>query len=111
MKQLDGVLAVHELHVWRLNQQKTLASAHITVSETQLSAFQALAKTVMECFHAYGIHGVTLQPELALRATAPVNEGAEPGDGSRDFRERTSGDSVCIFRCEAEGCVSPSYRD
>ena len=65
MRQLDGVLAVHELHVWRLNQQKTLASAHITVSVTQLSDFQKLAKTVTECFHAYGIHGVTLQPELA----------------------------------------------
>jgi len=65
IEELDGVLAVHELHVWRLNQQKTLASAHITVSVTQLSDFQKLAKTVTECFHAYGIHGVTLQPELA----------------------------------------------
>ena len=26
--------------------------------------FTKLAKTVNECFHAYGIHSVTLQPEL-----------------------------------------------
>lgn len=111
MKQLDGVLAVHELHVWRLNQQKTLASAHITVSENQLTDFQALAKIATECFHAYGIHGVTLQPELAPRMIAILNEGADPGGSSADLRERRSGDSTCVLRCGADGCVSPSCCD
>ncbi|KAI6787209.1 zinc transporter 1, partial [Hortaea werneckii] len=111
IEKLDGVLAVHELHVWRLNQQKTLASAHITVSENQLTDFQALAKTATECFHAYGIHGVTLQPELAPRMIAILNEGADPGGSSADLRERRSGDSTCVLRCGADGCVSPSCCD
>ncbi|KAI7212390.1 hypothetical protein KC343_g1622, partial [Hortaea werneckii] len=108
IEKLDGVIAVHELHVWRLNQQKTLASAHITVSETQLKSFQALARSATECFHAYGIHGVTLQPELAPHMIAILNEGAEPGGSSVNLRERRFGDGTCLLRCDAEGCVSPS---
>merc|ERR1712118_167730 len=108
IEKLDGVIAIHELHVWRLNQQKTLASAHITVSETQLKSFQALARSATECFHAYGIHGVTLQPELAPHMIAILNEGAEPGGSSVNLRERRFGDGTCLLRCDAEGCVSPS---
>lgn len=63
--QIPGVLAVHELHVWRLNQQKSLASAHVVISDTDLTTFVATAKIINECFHAYDIHSATLQPELA----------------------------------------------
>lgn len=111
MKQLDGVLAVHEVHVWRLNQQKTLASAHITVSETQLMSFQVLARSATECFHAYGIHSVTLQPELAQPTIATLDEGADLGERSADLRKRRSGGSICVLRCHAEGCVSPTCCD
>ena len=61
--QVPGVLAIHELHVWRLNQRKTLASAHIVVAKSALNDFMGLAQTVNECLHAYGIHSSTLQPE------------------------------------------------
>ncbi|KAG5937441.1 hypothetical protein E4U59_004370 [Claviceps monticola] len=30
---IDGVHSVHELHIWRLNQQKSVATAHIVVDE------------------------------------------------------------------------------
>lgn len=111
MRQLDGVLAIHELHVWRLNQQKILASAHITISDAQLSGFQKLAETVTECFHAYGIHSVTLQPEVAPRTIGTRNGAAEPCDGSADLRERRSGNGVCVLRCNANRCISPSCCD
>merc|ERR1711939_1000809 len=55
--------------------------------------------------------GVTLQPELAPRMIAILNEGADPGGGSADLRERRSGDSTCVLRCGADGCVSPSCCD
>ena len=61
--QVPGVQSVHELHIWRLNQQKTLASVHVIVSDPSVSTFLKTAKTINECFHAYGIHSVTLQPE------------------------------------------------
>ncbi|OJJ07556.1 hypothetical protein ASPVEDRAFT_142590 [Aspergillus versicolor CBS 583.65] len=69
--QIQGIRAVHELHIWRLNQKKSLASAHIVLEDGRAGDFPALAKTVKECFHAYGIHSVTLQPE-----TPVVQKGA-----------------------------------
>ena len=57
---------MHELHIWRLNERKAIASAHIVVANEPLSNSMRLAKTINECFHAYGIHSATLQPELAL---------------------------------------------
>jgi zinc transporter 1 len=65
MEKVPGILSVHELHVWRLNQYKALASAHVTVTDPSLEVFQQQAKTIAECLHAYGVHSVTLQPELA----------------------------------------------
>ncbi|KAF2265327.1 cation efflux family protein [Lojkania enalia] len=63
---VPGVQSVHELHVWRLDQKKVIASAHVVVKEESLSTFMKAAQTVSECLHAYGIHSATLQPELLL---------------------------------------------
>lgn len=65
LESIPGVLAVHELHVWRLNQTKSLASAHVFVRDTDVKEFMGRAKVISECLHAYGIHSATLQPELA----------------------------------------------
>jgi solute carrier family 30 (zinc transporter), member 1 len=65
IEKVPGVLSVHELHVWRLNQHKALASAHVTIADPSLELFQQQAKTINECLHAYGVHSVTLQPEPA----------------------------------------------
>ncbi|KAF2197989.1 cation efflux protein [Delitschia confertaspora ATCC 74209] len=65
MESIPGVLSVHELHVWRLDQRKSIATAHVIVKDESLSAFMQKAQTVSECLHAYGIHSTTLQPELA----------------------------------------------
>ncbi|KAH8430288.1 putative di-, tri-valent inorganic cation transporter [Aspergillus melleus] len=65
LETIPGVLSVHELHIWRLNQQKTLASVHVVVSDPSVSQFLKLTKIINECFHAYGIHSATLQPETA----------------------------------------------
>jgi len=74
--QIPGIRSVHELHVWRLGQHKTVATAHIVVSDPDLAAFMARAQVIGECLHAYGIHSTTLQPELllvpSLQESAPV---------------------------------------
>lgn len=51
-------------HIWRLDQQKTIASAHLVVSDPDLTGFMARARVALRCLHDYGIHSVTLQPEL-----------------------------------------------
>lgn len=32
-----------------------------------MTDFEGLAQTIRECFHAYGIHSITLQPEPYIR--------------------------------------------
>ena len=64
--QIPGIESVHELHVWRLDQKKAIASAHIVVSDPDVASFMDKAKTIRECLHAYGIHSTTLQPELVI---------------------------------------------
>ncbi|OTB13072.1 hypothetical protein K445DRAFT_76587 [Daldinia sp. EC12] len=65
LEKIPGIQSVHELHIWRLDQKKSIASAHIVVSNNDMSDFMNRARTVGECLHAYGIHSATLQPELA----------------------------------------------
>jgi zinc transporter 1 len=82
-QQIPGIASVHELHVWRLDQHKAIASAHVVVAEPDVADFMAKAKTIRECLHAYGIHSTTLQPELYVppRPSAP-EPSATPGMGS-----------------------------
>ena len=64
LEAIPGVKSVHELHVWRLDQNKAIASAHVVVDEEGIKSFMEKAQTFSECLHAYGIHSATLQPEL-----------------------------------------------
>jgi zinc transporter 1 len=76
---------VHELHVWRLDQSKAVASAHIVVSDPDVADFMVKAKTIRECLHAYGIHSATLQPELLLPSPSSPSAlagGAAPEAGA-----------------------------
>ncbi|KAL2267691.1 hypothetical protein VTJ83DRAFT_4968 [Remersonia thermophila] len=83
LERIPGVLNIHELHVWRLDQQKTIASAHLVVSDPEISSFLALARIAARCFHAYGIHSVTLQPELAALIASPPPTSSSAASGAR----------------------------
>jgi len=94
LEKIPGIQSVHELHVWRLNQQKTLASVHIVTSEKTLSSFADIARIINECFHAYGIHSVTLQPEIAITIGEPE------GDTQSLLRQRsTKTSAICQNTC------------
>ncbi|EAQ88008.1 hypothetical protein CHGG_04627 [Chaetomium globosum CBS 148.51] len=96
MESVPGVVSVHELHIWRLDQHKAIASAHVVVSGpgvgADLAGFAVQARIIRECLHAYGIHSVTLQPELlppasvcpsaADSVSSAAVMGADGGDGS-----------------------------
>ena len=80
MSQVDGILAVHEFHIWQLAGDRIIASAHIRclnlaqymqvefsimeifIIQTQL--FLQVAEKVKEFFHNEGIHSTTIQPEF-----------------------------------------------
>jgi zinc transporter 1 len=95
LEAIPGVLGVHELHVWRLDQKKAVASAHIKVSDPDIASFMEKARIFSECLHAYGIHSATLQPELAsplerLGGTGDASEEVTPAIASATSTARTS---------------------
>ncbi|KAL4812658.1 hypothetical protein BDW67DRAFT_193276 [Aspergillus spinulosporus] len=70
LEKIPGILAVHELHIWRLNQHKALASVHVAMLDHSISEFSAVSRTLQECFHAWGVHSVVIMPEIATPLTA-----------------------------------------
>lgn len=59
---MDGILAVHEFHVWQLAGERIIASAHIRCRN--LKDYMVLAEKIKKMFHEEGIHSTTIQPEF-----------------------------------------------
>lgn len=62
MFQVDGVLAMHDFHVWRLAGNKIIATAHIRCQSPE--EYMHIAEKVKQFFHREGIHSTTVQPEF-----------------------------------------------
>ncbi|XP_026174811.1 zinc transporter 1a isoform X2 [Mastacembelus armatus] len=59
---LDGVLAIHELHIWQLAGSRIIATAHIKCHDP--TSYMEVAKRIKDLFHNEGIHATTIQPEF-----------------------------------------------
>lgn len=66
MAQVEGILAVHEFHIWQLAGDRIIASAHIRC--LNLAQYMQVAEKVKEFFHNEGIHSTTIQPEFVVAA-------------------------------------------
>lgn len=97
LEKVDGVLAVHEFHVWQLAGDRIIASAHIRCRN--LSEYMKIAEKVKEFFHNEGIHSTTIQPEFIEM------EGCNLSDGTSSIN--MSGSDCCALDCPTteEGCV------
>ncbi|RYP44232.1 hypothetical protein DL768_009296 [Monosporascus sp. mg162] len=106
LEKIPGIESVHELHIWRLDQRKTIASAHIVVSNNEVADFMERARTISECLHAYDIHSATLQPELAA---ADLESSVILSDNASSSAASTGGSSstVPIGRQRVEVCRMP----
>jgi len=58
---VEGVLSVHELHVWQLSESKIVASVHVLASRNH--DFMPIAVKIRKVMHHLGIHSCTIQPE------------------------------------------------
>ncbi|XP_056150116.1 zinc transporter 1a [Lampris incognitus] len=59
---LEGILAVHELHIWQLAGSRIIATAHIKCHDP--TSYMEVAKRIKDFFHDEGIHATTIQPEF-----------------------------------------------
>jgi len=102
LEDIPGVLGVHELHIWQLNEEKAIASAHIVLEQKGLRGFMDKAKTVSKYLHAHEIHSVTLQPELM-----PGDDEAEGDAVTSESRENVSKCKLtCGVLCEPWMCCT-----
>lgn len=109
LEAIPGVLAVHDLHIWLLNQQKAVASAHVMVSDeivNSIDDFMQLANIINECFHAYGIHSATLQPETVPAAALrdPASAGEDISVADQVLRKRGAKHPICRIGCRTSVC-------
>ncbi len=114
IESLPGVEACHDVHIWQLSDTTIVASMHVRVkfpvSEKNGEKFMELSRRARKCFHAYGIHSATIQPEfwtggligeyesgaaLRLDGSAPSEaSGGQPGN-------------VCLLEC-VDDCTAQS---
>jgi zinc transporter 1 len=92
---VDGVLSVHELHVWQLSESKIVASVHVMASRNH--DFMPVAAEIRKALHHHGIHSSTIQPEYHTR-----NPNTFPED-----HLKTSMDSSCLILCPADQNCDP----
>ncbi|KAI8830740.1 zinc/cadmium resistance protein [Chytriomyces cf. hyalinus JEL632] len=104
---LPGVLDIHELHVWGLSDNKTVASVHVRCldpSSNPDQSYMQIAANVKRLLHGYGIHSTTVQPEFVKRRIYNGVDSAGPSHvtGSEAGDEDT--DDGCLLKCEGGEC-------
>ncbi|XP_056333238.1 proton-coupled zinc antiporter SLC30A1 [Danio aesculapii] len=93
LRSLDGVLAVHDLHIWQLAGARIIATAHIKCTDPAL--YMDIAKRIKGVFHDEGIHATTVQPEFSA-----FSEGF--GDPQCELS--------CRSQCKPKLCCNPTKR-
>jgi zinc transporter 1 len=107
---LDGVISVHELHVWQLNDTKLIASLHVLLKSRE--GYMSLGSEIRKVLHSYGIHSATIQPEFVedqidekyeheeLVEESPIVYSVEKPAG-----EEPQNSSTCLLRCLDDSCL------
>ncbi|EEB17227.1 Cobalt uptake protein COT1, putative [Pediculus humanus corporis] len=112
LDKVDGVLAVHEFHVWQLTGDRIIASAHIRCRN--LSEYMKLAEKVKEFFHNEGIHSTTIQPEFLEINEMPKGTSQTSSDSKKNggcvLDCPKSEDQTCALNtcCGPQGSERPS---
>ncbi|CAO1632212.1 unnamed protein product [Parajaminaea phylloscopi] len=122
MQRVEGVLSIHELHIWQLSESKIVASVHVLVdcSTGQEARYMEIAAKIRTLLHAWGIHSSTIQPEFVeggIIEAARISgvEVAEQGrdsqgrlmtkDGNLVEHELSRNPSSCLLACDDASCA------
>jgi len=91
---VEGVLSLHELHVWQLSESKLVASVHVLASRNH--DFMPVAVKIRKALHHLGIHSCTIQPEYY-----------HPTTRAPDEHLKNVADSSCLILCPADEECNP----
>lgn len=65
VSKIEGIKNLHHLHVWQLNDNKSMLEAHVEMeTDIMLSEFQEKLKEIEDILHKFGIDHTNIQPEL-----------------------------------------------
>lgn len=94
LEAVPEISSIHELHIWRLTNEKIIASAHL--HRKNLSDYMEVAEKVKNFFHSIGIHSVTMQYEYDADPKTPIL------NPDIDSQLKIAGD--CLLRCDNNAC-------
>ncbi|HEY7307378.1 MAG TPA: cation diffusion facilitator family transporter [Bryobacteraceae bacterium] len=63
MSDIEGVLDVHDLHIWSLGAKTHALSSHVLIEDMPPSASEGILKRINEVLCGFGIHHTTIQFE------------------------------------------------
>ncbi|KAF9460836.1 cation efflux protein [Collybia nuda] len=92
--EVEGVLSLHELHIWQLSESKIVASVHVLASRDH--DFMPVAVKIRKALHHHGIHSSTIQPEYYCAESVPLDE-----------HMKTNGETSCLIVCPADHECDP----
>ncbi len=86
MGQVEGVLDVHDLHIWSLGSSTHALSCHVLIEDMPPSASERILKRINEVLTNFGIHHSTIQfehvPCLLSDSGCHMSESAHQHDHS-----------------------------
>ena len=85
LEEIPEIEGIHDLHIWRLNSNAIIATAHLR--RKSLTDYMTVATKVKKFFHSAGIHSTTIQYESEI-----------------DEQEKD-----CLLYCPDESCESHTY--
>jgi len=96
---VEGVVSVHELHIWRLVGTRVVASCHLSLSqpggEDPIKYNMKVARQVKEFFHREGIHSTTIQLESGPESGLCQLECPSPDQESQEGLSSDCLESSC----------------
>jgi len=93
---VEGVLSLHELHIWQLSENKIVASVHVLVASKKHD-FMPVAAKIRKVLHLHGIHSSTIQPEYYH----------SDGDSSSEQQSNNHEYNSCLLMCPADQVCNP----
>ncbi|CAF4798710.1 unnamed protein product [Rotaria sp. Silwood1] len=102
LENVPEIHSVHELHIWRLTDDKVIASAHL--NRKSLSNYMSVADKVKNFFHSIGIHSVTMQYEFDDYIESDNRSRITTTTTTEDPNNPSRVPGDCLLRCKADEC-------
>jgi len=103
LRSVDGIVAIHDLHVWQLRADCIVGSMHIIVSEDDRGLMDAILDKIKLTCHAASVHSTTVQIEW-------MNADLLHLAGRRSNAADLCSDIMCpTTECETHSCCPPGH--